>query len=208
MRYSFVTLATCSSPRILEEFACTRLAVSPRSEPCSHSEHPPWSARRAPPSEAASYALGPGRCSLGRIAPRPDARPGRTGVPKGDRVYARQHFYGIDRVGEQHCRWDLARGRLHQRLARRQRLPRGIEQRELGFVVRPVRQLSVGPRLQPQQQVRPSVEIQALVRGRLRAGLPYRTDRPHHRPQGCSGRRRSEPGRQEAQPSRAPHARN
>jgi hypothetical protein len=42
MPCSFVTLATCSSHRILKEFACTRLAVSERSVFCSVSEHPPW----------------------------------------------------------------------------------------------------------------------------------------------------------------------
>ena len=58
----------------------------------------------------------------------------------------------------------------------------------------------------PNSKFAQALKIKALVRGHLRAGLPHRPDRPHHRPQGRAGRRCAGPGRQEPPPSRAQDA--
>ena len=124
--------------------------------------------------------LRPGRRAVRRLAGQPHAEPDRPGLPEGHRLHLHRLLRGSGRWPPR-SRARCTGRHVHQRQPEGQRLAGGPGQRQLGHLVRHVRHVAAGARLQPEQQVRQRHQDQALVPGDHRARVPARAA-PTRRP--------------------------
>ena len=95
-----------------------------------------------------------GRRAVRGLARQPDHEAGRPGLPDRERLLGDRRGSGLHRAGDRHQGQGLQGRRVHQRQPEGDRDPDGRRQRQLGLLLRQLRLVQRGARLQPEQQVR------------------------------------------------------